>query len=84
MRYFVFHYGMLSFVIYFFVLFFILPSSPLAFLPSWRRAAAMTLRTVLLSLQALMAAAEPDDPQGAVVAKQVCVCMTWAFLSVFS
>lgn len=34
------------------------------------RAAAMTLRTVLLSLQALMAAAEPDDPQDAVVAKQ--------------
>uniref|UniRef100_A0A8D8R3E4 E2 ubiquitin-conjugating enzyme n=1 Tax=Cacopsylla melanoneura TaxID=428564 RepID=A0A8D8R3E4_9HEMI len=33
-------------------------------------AAAMTLRTVLLSLQALMAAAEPDDPQDAVVAKQ--------------
>ncbi len=26
-------------------------------------AAAMTLRTVLLSLQALMAAPEPDDPQ---------------------
>merc|ERR1712025_1480884 len=33
-------------------------------------AAAMTLRTVLLSLQALLAAAEPDDPQDAVVAKQ--------------
>jgi len=33
-------------------------------------AAAMTLRTVLLSLQALMAAAEPDDPQDAVVARQ--------------
>uniref|UniRef100_A0A069DX27 E2 ubiquitin-conjugating enzyme n=1 Tax=Panstrongylus megistus TaxID=65343 RepID=A0A069DX27_9HEMI len=33
-------------------------------------AAAMTLRTVLLSLQALMASAEPDDPQDAVVAKQ--------------
>lgn len=33
-------------------------------------AAAMTLRTVLLSLQALMSAAEPDDPQDAVVAKQ--------------
>ena len=30
----------------------------------------MTLRTVLLSLQALMAAAEPDDPQDAVVAQQ--------------
>jgi ubiquitin-conjugating enzyme (huntingtin interacting protein 2) len=30
----------------------------------------MTLRTVLLSLQALMASAEPDDPQDAVVAKQ--------------
>ncbi|CAB1327070.1 unnamed protein product, partial [Coregonus sp. 'balchen'] len=34
------------------------------------RAAAMTLRTVLLSLQALLAAAEPDDPQDAVVANQ--------------
>uniref|UniRef100_A0A182Q5J2 E2 ubiquitin-conjugating enzyme n=2 Tax=Neomyzomyia TaxID=44536 RepID=A0A182Q5J2_9DIPT len=33
-------------------------------------AAAMTLRTVLLSLQALLAAAEPDDPQDAVVATQ--------------
>lgn len=30
----------------------------------------MTLRTVLLSLQALLAAAEPDDPQDAVVAQQ--------------
>jgi len=36
----------------------------------FNRAAAMTLRTVLLSLQALMAAAVPDDPQDAVVAKQ--------------
>lgn len=34
------------------------------------RAAAMTLRTVLLSVQALLAAAEPEDPQDAVVAKQ--------------
>lgn len=33
-------------------------------------AAAMTLRTVLLSLQALLSAAEPNDPQDAVVAKQ--------------
>lgn len=33
-------------------------------------AAALTIRTVLLSLQALLAAAEPDDPQDAVVAKQ--------------
>lgn len=33
-------------------------------------AAAMTLRTVLLSLQALLASAEPDDPQDAVVATQ--------------
>lgn len=33
-------------------------------------AAAMTLRTVLLSIQALLQAAEPDDPQDAVVAKQ--------------
>lgn len=36
----------------------------------YSRAAAMTLRTVLLSLQALLSAAEPDDPQDAVVAKQ--------------
>lgn len=36
----------------------------------------MTLRTVLLSLQALLAAAEPDDPQDAVVANQVhLVCL---------
>ena len=33
-------------------------------------AAAMTLRTVLLSIQALLQAAEPDDPQDAVVARQ--------------
>lgn len=33
-------------------------------------AAAMTLRTVLLSLQALLQAPEPDDPQDAVVARQ--------------
>ncbi|XP_041987361.1 ubiquitin-conjugating enzyme E2-22 kDa [Aricia agestis] len=33
-------------------------------------AAALTLRTVLLSIQALLAAAEPEDPQDAVVAKQ--------------
>ena len=33
-------------------------------------AAAMTLRTVLLSIQALLTAAEPTDPQDAVVAKQ--------------
>lgn len=33
-------------------------------------AAAMTLRTVLLSIQALLASPEPDDPQDAVVANQ--------------
>lgn len=33
-------------------------------------AAAMTMRTVMLSIQALLTAAEPDDPQDAVVAKQ--------------
>lgn len=33
-------------------------------------AAALTLRTVLLSIQALLSAGEPDDPQDAVVAKQ--------------
>ena len=31
---------------------------------------ALTVRTALISLQALMSAAEPDDPQDAVVAKQ--------------
>ena len=31
---------------------------------------ALSIRTALLSLQALMCAAEPDDPQDAVVAKQ--------------
>jgi hypothetical protein len=39
----------------------------------------MTLRTVLLSLQALLAAAEPDDPQDAVVANQV----RWLLLTSF-
>ncbi|KAJ8985154.1 hypothetical protein NQ317_012806 [Molorchus minor] len=34
-------------------------------------AAAMTLRTVLLSLQALLSAAEPDDPQDAVVGDSI-------------
>ena len=34
-------------------------------------AAAMTLRTVLLSVQALLSRPEPDDPQDAVVAQQV-------------
>ncbi|XP_028401398.1 ubiquitin-conjugating enzyme E2-22 kDa-like isoform X2 [Dendronephthya gigantea] len=33
-------------------------------------AAAMTLRTVLLSIQMLLASPEPDDPQDAVVARQ--------------
>merc|ERR1712083_1076918 len=33
-------------------------------------AAAITLRTVLLSIQAMLAAPEPDDPQDAVVARQ--------------
>lgn len=46
------------------------------------RAAAMTLRTVLLSLQALLAAAEPDDPQDAVVANQVHMCVKYAAFSV--
>jgi ubiquitin-protein ligase len=31
---------------------------------------ALTMKTVLLSLSALLAAAEPTDPQDAVVAKQ--------------
>ena len=31
---------------------------------------ALTVRTALISLQALMSAPEPDDPQDAVVAKQ--------------
>lgn len=34
------------------------------------RAASLTLRTVLLSIQALMCSPEPKDPQDAVVAKQ--------------
>lgn len=33
----------------------------------------MTLRTVLLSVQSLLAAPEPKDPQDAIVAKQ---CLT--------
>lgn len=37
---------------------------------STRWAAAMTLRTVLLSIQALMESPEPNDPQDAVVAQQ--------------
>lgn len=36
----------------------------------YSRAAAMSLRTMLLSIQALLASPEPDDPQDAVVAKQ--------------
>lgn len=40
----------------------------------------MTLRTVLLSLQALLAAAEPDDPQDAVVANQVGVLVPLVLL----
>ena len=32
---------------------------------NFHRAAAMTIRTVLLSLQALLATPEPDDPQDA-------------------
>uniref|UniRef100_A0A3Q3EHV9 Ubiquitin-conjugating enzyme E2Kb (UBC1 homolog, yeast) n=1 Tax=Labrus bergylta TaxID=56723 RepID=A0A3Q3EHV9_9LABR len=44
-------------------------------------AAAMTLRTVLLSLQALLAAAEPDDPQDAVVANQVRSLLSSFFLN---
>ena len=31
----------------------------------------MTLRTVLLSIHALLQAAEPDDPQDAVVARYI-------------
>ena len=42
-------------------------------------AAAMTLRTVLLSLQALLAAPEPDDPQDAVVARQYQVSVSSNF-----
>lgn len=43
----------------------------------------MTLRTVLLSLQALLAAAEPDDPQDAVVANQVGLLVPLGSLSTF-
>lgn len=38
------------------------------------RAAAMSLRTVLLSIQSLLASPEPDDPQDAVVANQLKSC----------
>jgi ubiquitin-protein ligase len=38
---------------------------PLKYLFVKNRAAAMTIRTVLLSLQALLATPEPDDPQDA-------------------
>ncbi|KAM3173297.1 hypothetical protein ACTXT7_012784 [Hymenolepis weldensis] len=38
--------------------------------PKIFRAAAMSLRTMLLSIQALLDNPEPDDPQDAVVAKQ--------------
>lgn len=37
-------------------------------------AAAMSLRTVLLSIQSLLASPEPDDPQDAVVANQLKSC----------
>jgi ubiquitin-conjugating enzyme (huntingtin interacting protein 2) len=37
----------------------------LDFVFDYPRAAAMTIRTVLLSLQALLATPEPDDPQDA-------------------
>lgn len=43
----------------------------------------MTLRTVLLSLQALLAAAEPDDPQDAVVANQVGLLVPLGFIEHF-
>lgn len=42
------------------------------------QAAAMTLRTVMLSIQALLTAAEPDDPQDAVVARQYKVIPSFA------
>jgi len=38
----------------------------------------MTLRTVLLSIQAMLSAAEPDDPQDAVVAEQVRIALAVA------
>lgn len=44
----------------------------------------MTLRTVLLSLQALLAAAEPDDPQDAVVANQVRYSVDCDFVTILS
>jgi len=36
---------------------------------------ALTLKTALLSLQALLSTPEPDDPQDAVVAQQVIICL---------
>ena len=44
----------------------------------------MTLRTVLLSLQALLAAPEPDDPQDAVVARQYQVKCDYPEIFVYS
>lgn len=40
---------------------------------------ALTLKTALLSLQALLSAPEPDDPQDAVVAQQV-LCFHSSYL----
>ena len=38
---------------------------------------ALTLKTALLSVQALLSAPQPDDPQDAVVAQQVLSALSW-------
>ena len=40
---------------------------------------ALTLKTALLSVQALLSAPQPDDPQDAVVAQQVCSILLFLF-----
>lgn len=40
---------------------------------------ALTLKTALVSIQALLSAPEPDDPQDAVVAQQVYCCICASF-----
>ncbi|KAI5407544.1 Phosphatidylinositol/phosphatidylcholine transfer protein sfh6, variant 4, partial [Lathyrus oleraceus] len=41
---------------------------------------ALTLKTALLSVQALLSAPQPDDPQDAVVAQQVCFILVSLYL----
>ncbi|KAI5400379.1 hypothetical protein KIW84_065315 [Lathyrus oleraceus] len=41
---------------------------------------ALTLKTALLSVQALLSAPQPDDPQDAVVAQQACFILVSLYL----